>query len=410
MDNNDSNNKPQQTGGLKLMTVFIAVLALHVVVIGGFTVYHLMSGGSTDADVVSIDKTKKDVKPADGTAMASATATDATQPDKSATTTPSTTPTTEVATIPATPPVPDVTGPNEIVPPSPGPAPLLKPLESTTSLTLAPSDSPNGEKLTSLAPLTSELAPEAAPAQAAASVVAPSPATTPGPIEPQTPAPTSATPSGPVHMPPAEKAPSPTHVDGPTYTVRITDSYKKIATAHHITVAQLKAANHIKDDTLHAGQKLIIPAAKTMVASATPASSLAAKPVTSSLSESASVPTTTLAAAPVSKTTTAGSHEHLYTIVKGDTLVKIAHKFKTTKSAIIAENNLTDGAKLTIGKKLKIPSRESRSAGNSVPVAAPMAPQVQAPTQPVIQPQPQVEAKRPDVSAQLANFQGSTDF
>ena len=33
------------------MTVFIAVLALHVVVIGGFTVYHLMSGGSTDTDM-----------------------------------------------------------------------------------------------------------------------------------------------------------------------------------------------------------------------------------------------------------------------------------------------------------------------------------------------------------------------
>ncbi len=51
MDNNDSNIKSQQTGGLKLMTVFIAVLALHVVVIGGFTVYHLMSGGSADADL-----------------------------------------------------------------------------------------------------------------------------------------------------------------------------------------------------------------------------------------------------------------------------------------------------------------------------------------------------------------------
>ena len=34
MDNKDSNMKPQQTGGLKLMTVFIAVLALHVLVIG----------------------------------------------------------------------------------------------------------------------------------------------------------------------------------------------------------------------------------------------------------------------------------------------------------------------------------------------------------------------------------------
>ena len=86
-------------------------------------------------------------------------------------------------------------------------------------------------------------------------------------------------------MPPAAKAPSPTHVDGPTYTVKITDSYKKIASAHHITVAQLKAANHIKGDTLHTGDKLIIPASKTMVASATPVSNTVVKPVTSSLIE-----------------------------------------------------------------------------------------------------------------------------
>jgi LysM repeat protein len=409
MDNNDSNTKPQQTGGLKLMTVFIAVLALHVVVIGGFTVYHLMSGGGTDADVVSMDKTKKDMKPADGMAMASTTTPDAAQPDKATPATPSTTPTTDVATAAVTPTVPDVTGPNEIVPPTPGPAPLLKPSlvtkplpTTTTPLTLTPSDSGTSEKLAALAPLTSDLASESAPAPAAM----PTSATPSGPISAQTPAPTSAMASGPVHMPPAAKAPSPTHIDGPTYTVKITDSYKKIATAHHITVAQLKLANHIKDDTLHTGQKLIIPSAKTLVAGTAPASSLDAKPMTSSLSTTS---TATLAAAPVAKTT-AGSHQHLYTVVKGDTLVKIAHKFKTTKAAIMAENNLTDATKLSIGKKLKIPSKESRSAGNNVPAAVPTVPQVQPPVQPVLQPQPQVEAKSTDVSAQLANFQGSTDF
>ncbi len=54
-------------------------------------------------------------------------------------------------------------------------------------------------------------------------------------------------------------------------------------------------------------------------------------------------------------------------MVKGDTLIKIAHKFKTTPTAIMAANSITDPAKLTIGKKLKIPSQESRSARNSVP-------------------------------------------
>ncbi len=308
MDNNDSNLKPQQTGGLKLMTVFIAVLALHVVVIGGFTVYHLMSGGGTDADVVSIDKTKKDMKPSDSTAMASTSTPDAAQPDKITPATPSTTPATDVATTAATPTVPDVTGPNEIVPPTPGPAPLLKPSlvikplpTTTTPLTLTPSDSGTSEKLAALAPLTSDLT------SASALAEPPTPAATPSPVGTQTPALTSTMASGPVHMPPAAKAPSPTHVDGQTYTVKITDSYKKIATAHHITVAQLKAANHIKGDTLHTGQKLLIPPAKTLVAGTAPASNLDAKPMTSNLSETAPASTATLAEAPVTGKTASGT-------------------------------------------------------------------------------------------------------
>ncbi len=53
MENNDSNIKPQSTGGLKLMTVFVVVLALHVVVIGGMTTYYLLKGGSADTDLVT---------------------------------------------------------------------------------------------------------------------------------------------------------------------------------------------------------------------------------------------------------------------------------------------------------------------------------------------------------------------
>ena len=61
MEPTESNNKPEQTGGLKLMTVFVVVLALHVVVIGGMTTYYLLKGGSTDADLLT-DKSHKSPK------------------------------------------------------------------------------------------------------------------------------------------------------------------------------------------------------------------------------------------------------------------------------------------------------------------------------------------------------------
>lgn len=50
----------EQTGGLKLMTVFIVVLALHVFVIGGISVYHLFKGDNRDANTAQT--TLPDVK------------------------------------------------------------------------------------------------------------------------------------------------------------------------------------------------------------------------------------------------------------------------------------------------------------------------------------------------------------
>jgi LysM repeat protein len=98
--------------------------------------------------------------------------------------------------------------------------------------------------------------------------------------------------------------------------------------------------------------------------------------------------TANLASAPPTMASPA-LHHRLYTVVKGDTLIKIAHKFKTTPTALMTENSIADPTKLAIGKKLRIPSEESRSARNSEPAS----------TQPG-----QVQAKGNAPSAQLANF------
>jgi LysM repeat protein len=399
MDNNDSNIKSQQTGGLKLMTVFIAVLALHVVVIGGFTVYHLMSGGSADADLATTDKTHKDLKGIDGTVITDGAMPDASQGEKSAPTT--TTSPAEVATIPQTATVPAATP----APEQDAATPAASPTVATTS---TPAPAPAVTSVPAPAPALTPALTLTAPAPLAppAPLTMQSSQTPTGPISSSLAPPPDVAPSltaplaaGPVHMPAMTSASAAAKATakadherehGTMYTVKITDSYKKIAQAHHITVAELKEANHIKGNTLHTGQKLVIPSDRKFVAeSATSATStLASAPATPVLGESAAPMTTSLA----STTTTEAApalHHHLYTIVKGDTLTKIAHKFKTTPSAIMAENGITDPAKLSIGKKLKIPSRESRSAENAAPAS----------TQPS-----QVQAKPTVTNGQLANF------
>jgi LysM repeat protein len=401
MEPNDSNNKAPQTGGLKLMTVFIFVLALHVVVIGGFTVYHLMSGGSADADLTTTDKAHKGLKNADGMTTLDGALPDASQADKTAASTPAPAPAaTEVTAIPANPPTPapETVAPAENTTPAPAPGPA-----PTPALSPAPT-------------VTTPPMPAAAPAADVASQVTPGPinpippALAPPPDFSQPPAPmastpdvsqvpaatapppdlTAATPSGPVHMPSgqataaadeapahAHEAAAPAHTHAQIYVVKITDSYKKIAHGHHVTVAQLKEANHIHGDVLHTGQKLIIPSSGTAVAESGSSSATSAGSTLSNLAASPSFETA------------ASLHHHVYTVVKGDTLIKIARRFKTTATALMAENSIVDPGKLSIGKRLKIPAEESRSVRNSPPASA----------------QPgQVQAKENAPAAQLANF------
>jgi LysM repeat protein len=355
MDNNDSSTKPPQTGGLKLMTVFIAVLALHVVVIGGFTVYHLMSGGASDADLVT-DKTHKDVKVSpDSATVSDGPLPDSASGDKTASTAPADTSGTPM-TIPA--PTPDAAAPTETSTPPAATTPAPAPAEQTASAVSGPIQT--GPVITPPTPPPSATPPAATPDVATdsdnAEAVAP-------------------------EMPVAS---------GATYTVKAHDSLAKIAHRKHISVASLKAANGgLKNSALYIGEKLVIPASpkeeatnlaglrepNTTLLGDSDFSELDKKPVKGSADDE-----------PAAMPVTGG--RHTYTVVKGDTLIRIARKFHTTSNAIMALNSISDARKLRLGQKLKIPSSEFRSA-NSVP-AEPIH-------------QEKIEP-RATPSAQLANF------
>jgi LysM repeat protein len=328
MDNNDSNPKPQQTGGLKLMTVFIAVLALHVVVIGGFTVYHLMSGGGSDADLVT-DKTHKDVKVSpDSATVSDGPLPDGTVSDKSAAAAPADNSGTPM-TIPAPTQAPDaVASAQPVTPPAPAPNASVASGPTQTGPVITPPNPP----VVATPPAS---APEAAADSDNAEAVAPEPASS-----------------------------------GATYTVKAHDSLARIAHRKHISVASLKAANGgLKNSMLRIGQKLVIPAAakeeptnlaalrepNTTILGDSDFSVLHKKAVKGDASDEP-----TIMPAPGGR--------HTYTVVKGDTLNRIARKFHTSSSAIMALNSISDARKLRLGQKLRIPSQESRSA-NSVPAA-----------------------------------------
>jgi len=75
----DDPNGTPQTGGLKIMTILLFVLAAHVVVIGGFTAYGLIKGPPKEAAAPDTAPTVADAAPAD-----KAPAPDALPPEQSA--------------------------------------------------------------------------------------------------------------------------------------------------------------------------------------------------------------------------------------------------------------------------------------------------------------------------------------
>ena len=80
----------------------------------------------------------------------------------------------------------------------------------------------------------------------------------------------------------------------------------------------------------------------TAAVAATPTSAVAATPVK-----------TTATAVPAATTGLAAGR--VYTVVKGDSVVKIAARYGTTAAAIATANKLKDPARISIGQKLTIP-------------------------------------------------------
>jgi LysM repeat protein len=367
------------------MTVFIAVLALHVLVIGGFSVWHLLYPANADSDL-AIDKTHKSKITGDST-IGDVTASDSAPADKTASSAPAT----------------DNSGNGDTTAAADAPAPADA--STTASTTPAPAT-----------PAAPAVANDSSPSANSVITVPSSPVMPATPtvaddasVDTAAPTVTAQTPSGPVHhgpvvnppdnlAPPADTtastAPSATVdaetpavvVNGTPYIVKRGDSLARIAHRHHVALAKLRSANSLASDSLHLGQKLVIPG-RTAKAAPDASEALASTPSTASTASAPSTASTYPVAQPVQEsdgvTTPAPrstlasalprhthkvastSTHHLYTVVRGDTLTKIAKRYHTTTSALMAVNSLPNAGRLSIGQKLHIPSHQSHEASTA---------------------------------------------
>jgi LysM repeat protein len=129
------------------------------------------------------------------------------------------------------------------------------------------------------------------------------------------------------------------------YMVKKGDSLFRIAKNANTTVAKIKELNGLTKDNLKIGQTIKIPEGTTM---AKMESSVTSAPVTSPAPNKAGKKVAK-AAAP------AKASSGTYTVVKGDSLYRIAKRYKVSPNAIMAANGIKDPTKLVVGKTITIP-------------------------------------------------------
>lgn len=143
-----------------------------------------------------------------------------------------------------------------------------------------------------------------------------------------------------------------------TYTVQKGDSFYTIARKNGITVNELAAANNLAPTAaLRLNQKLVIPTKPGKGAAESAPASMGTKSPSGSAAPSASGTT--------------------YTVKSGDTLSKIATRYRTSSAALRSLNGIS-GDHLRIGQELQIPGNGTAPA--ATPSAAPVAAPTAAPT------------------------------
>ncbi|EPM4521002.1 1,4-beta-N-acetylmuramoylhydrolase [Listeria monocytogenes] len=130
------------------------------------------------------------------------------------------------------------------------------------------------------------------------------------------------------------------------YTVVKGDSLWRIANNHKVTVANLKAWNNLKSDFIYPGQKLKVSAGSTT------SDTITSKPSTGTSTSKPSTGTSTNA--------------KVYTVVKGDSLWRIANNNKVTIANLKAWNNLKSDF-IYPGQKLKVSAGSTSNTNTSKP-------------------------------------------
>lgn len=295
------------------MIVFIVALALHVVVIGGISAYHIMRGDDKDARELAVASGRDSTGSADGTGSSGA---------------------------PVDPMIPSGDATSSTAPVAPVPASSTD-LTFTQPATLPDAGTPRGP-----APLPEE--PASAPA-----------------YDPTASAPRAEA------LPDSEQ-PVP-HGLG-RHTVKRGETLARIAARYNVSVDDLMEINNLTSPTVKTGDRILLERSRSATTTASSTQSprtRTAAPSTTTTTDKSKDKTAVASDKDKSSdkkskdkdkaTTTAKAESRKYKVDEGDTIFYIAKRFNTTPAAIRAANGMAENAtRPKVGSTLTIPGGSPR--------------------------------------------------
>jgi len=148
------------------------------------------------------------------------------------------------------------------------------------------------------------------------------------------------------------------------YMVKLGDSLSVIAQRHGTTVKALKETNSLKSDTIHVGQKLMLPNGARKKPSTASTPSVPVAPVTTGMPTETffvdpelTVPDLPLRALPPEQPPVATGSRTMHTVQVGDSILTVASEYNVSISKLRKVNNLTSDT-LVPGRVLIIPSAD----------------------------------------------------
>ncbi|MEZ5405266.1 MAG: LysM peptidoglycan-binding domain-containing protein [Verrucomicrobiia bacterium] len=146
------------------------------------------------------------------------------------------------------------------------------------------------------------------------------------------------------------------------HTVAKGDTLSKIAKQYKITLVNLLKWNQLTNDKIRLGQILkvsdskmiatqqnlpVMPVPQSQPTTAVSSPAINSTPVVASVKNTVTKP--------VEETKSTAKRMENYTVIKGDTLYRIAKKFGTKPQLILEANQIQDANKIGVGMQLKIP-------------------------------------------------------